>query len=118
MTSQTYTLFDGTAIDMTGITGIGPINWVEDSSRPGACGEFEISRCGRRPESLSFGVSALVGAFRFMEAVRSHKDSGDEGCPARMAYASLSSEARRMLEMRHADLVSAWQASRHLARAA
>lgn len=118
MTRPVYNMFDGTILDLSAITDIGPIEWNEDEGRPGSCGEFQVIERGSRSLNLCFGISGLVGTFRFMTAVREFTEQGVDGCPARMAYASLATEARRMLEIRHADLLSAWQARSNLARAA
>ncbi|NTF17976.1 hypothetical protein G6L37_06135 [Agrobacterium rubi] len=113
-----YLLFDGTVLDLPAITDIGPIIWNDDTARPGTSGAFLVTEHGRRTRELSFGVSGLVGTFRFMTAVREFTEQGVEGCPARMAYASLASEARRMLEIHHSDLVAAWQVRPQISRAA
>jgi len=118
MTPSSYSLFDGTVLDLSAITDIGPIVWNDDADRPGSYGEFRIIEHGRRKLDLCFGISALVGPFRFLAAVRGFSEEGGNGCPARKAYASLSAEARRMLEIRHADLVAAWQSRPPIARAA
>jgi hypothetical protein len=111
MNISTYCLFDGTSIDLAGITFVGPIRWHEDKASAGLLGEFSVYEGGDE-RRLSFGVSAVVGAFRFMDAVRKCREQNPEQCPAKGAYASLRLEARRLLAMHHGDLVSAWE-TRH-----
>lgn len=117
MTPSSYKLFDGTVLDLSAISDIGPIVWNDGSDRPDLCGEFRITEHGRHLD-LGFGISTLVGRVRFMAAVRNFSEDCGDGCPARRAYASLSAEARRVLEIRHADLVAAWQSRPALAMAA
>lgn len=118
MQNGIYQFFNGTAINLHEVVDVGPIHWADDGASTGAVGTFFVTELSGQSQRIECTVSALVGPVRFMAAVRNKVDHVSGECPARLAYLALSHEAKRVLSIRHGDLVSAWRSTADLAMAA
>jgi hypothetical protein len=108
--SSSYRLFDGNTVDLSEISDIGPIVWRDAESPAGAVGSFSVSLRDGEQRLMNFGITKLVGAFRFMRCVQENGQRHDGACVIRSAYRSLEGDARRLLSMHHGDFVQSWGA--------